>query len=234
MKNRFLAILALVLMAAPCALRAQVAVAPKMYLQGPFSNGTMSHQLSRLYDREIASAVGAQQLPANTVDVVTVALVKNNAVVFQQTALLLADGRVVAADGQSPVVFQSAAAGQYNVMVGHRASLPLVTANVTALSAQATEIDFTTPANLSRTNLFEVREGKALMVSGNLFEDASDKGQVNAMDLYYIYVALMNGVTGYVAADINLDGVVNQADLELVSRNNNLMYSATLTLPTSN
>jgi hypothetical protein len=178
--------------------------------------------------------MGLQSLPPNVVDVVQVGLVRNQVVLHHTQAFVLANGNVVALDGHSPVLFPNVSPGAYQVLVGGRSGVPLLSATALSLSAESQTIDMTLPGNLSNLNQFEVRNGVALLPSGNLHNEAGDNGQINAMDLYYVYLAIYSGVSGYHPADVNLDGVVNATDLHIVRANNNALYSATVVFPSNN
>jgi hypothetical protein len=71
-----------------------------------------------------------------------------------------------------------------------------------------------------------VKNGVILMVAGEVNRD--DAMEINVLDLYLATNAKEANLRGYQPADLNLDGVVDGADLELVQQANDNLYRTVL------
>ncbi len=123
--------------------RPPVSIAAKVLLQGPYDSGTQMHtNLSTLLPTQepytLLGFAGLENTGATTsntiigtqniVDWVVLELRDASYMsVAARAALLKSNGEIVAADGVSPVVFESVAAGNYHVVVRHRNHLGVMT-----------------------------------------------------------------------------------------------------------
>ena len=137
--------------------------------------------------------------------------------VQSKAALLLTDGTIVAVDGGAVKFTQPE--GSYFIDVRHRNHLPALS-TLQNLVFGVNIYDFTTSStqyydSLGDGNQSVLVDGKwcvwAVDCNRDLFVDGSDGGLVNS--------AVTSGLTGYQAADVNLDGVCNSSDTTLKSAN---------------
>lgn len=141
---------------------------------------------------------------------------KNNPaqVVATRSALLERDGDIVGTDGYSRLVF-NVPTDNYYVAVRHRNHFGAMTLSAVALGAHETGIDFTQSgvAAWGSDARATLPNGRRAQWSGNVLRDASIRyvGENNDRDpiLAIIGGSVPNStITGYHAADVNLDGVV--------------------------
>ncbi|MEZ4740803.1 MAG: hemagglutinin protein [Flavobacteriales bacterium] len=135
----------------------------------------------------------------------------NTNVLHSRSALLQADGDIVAMDGFSPVDFPLGA-DDYYLAVLHRNHLAVVSLSPIALSRTATTVDLSdgsTPTYGS--NAQQVLAGTYLLWAGDVNSDGTIKYTGSSNDRDPILSAIggtvpTNTVTGYRAEDVNMDG----------------------------
>ena len=132
--------------------------------------------------------------------------------VSQKAAVVRSDGLVVeASDLSSQVVFSGVPATDYYIVVRHRNHLPLMTANVVALTTgPMTLYDFTTAQGQAfGTNpMKELETGVYGMYAGNGNLDAF----VTSLDFNAYLPDERSAATGYKITDYNLDSFVTSLD----------------------
>jgi hypothetical protein len=204
----------------------------KVFLQGPYSSGTMTTILntnsliplisSAAYNATTygyaAKAVGA--IPnADVVDWILVELRTGTAAstkVETQAAFLLKDGSVVDIDGSSDVAFTIATAGDYYIVIRHRNHLAVMSAASVKLP-NASAYDFTTSmgqaygATTPMKNL--TGSGPFGMWAGDANSDGQLKYSGSGSDRQVLLnligaATLTNVVSGYYTSDFNMNGQV--------------------------
>ncbi|MEZ4739083.1 MAG: hypothetical protein R2818_06925 [Flavobacteriales bacterium] len=136
----------------------------------------------------------------------------NTNVLHSRSALLQADGDIVAMDGFSPVDFPLGA-DDYYLAVLHRNHLAVVSLSPIALSRTATTVDLSdgsTPTYGS--NAQQVLAGTYLLWAGDVNADGTIKYTGSSNDRDPILSAIggtvpTNTITGYRAEDVNMDGI---------------------------
>lgn len=207
----------------------------KVFLQGPFSSGSMSSHLalnallpeSQPYNVEPWNYNGTESLslPAgqagSVVDWVIIEL-RNSGnpaqVVAKRAALLKNDGTIVDTDGSVGVGFNSVQAGNYYIAVLHRNHLTVMSAVPVQLSSNSLLYDFTTGMNKAYgTNpMKDLGNGRFGLYAG----DGNGDGGITIGDRVEVW-QLQNGTMGYLGGDFNLDGGVNIIDANLYWSPNN-------------
>ena len=131
-------------------------------------------------------------------------------VIEYKSALIQADGDVVGTDGVSPVGFD-VTSSNYHLMISHRNHIGVLTANPISLdTCFITELDLTTDINLINggTNGARVKgDGRIALFAG----DCNGDGQVQNTDKNE--VTPLRGLSGYSNADIDLNGEVQNSDI---------------------
>jgi hypothetical protein len=196
-------------------------VSAKVFLQGPYSGGSMSTALktagviplSEPYNTSPWNYTGAESvtsIPAGVVDWVLVELrtgIFSSTKVATRAALLKSDGSVVDLDGMSAVAFAGVPAGNYYIVIRHRNHLAIMSAVTWALSSSSSLYDFTTSqAKAYGTNAMISVGSSFAMISG----DADGSGVLNASDRGIAWN--QRGLLGYQSSDVDLSGVCNAAD----------------------
>ena len=210
------------------------AVVLKVFLEGPFDNGSMKDELrsQSLISTTDPYGMGASAYPGAfnvtgakaVVDWIKViirdpsdATVKVDSAV----ALLQADGTVIDPFGDTKVTFPVAPNGDYYVEVAHYNHLSVMSANTLDLSVEPT-LDLTLSSTATYSNGGQAQRdinGTMCMWSG----DASQDGSINVVDKNDHW-RLENAQTyqyGTIKADLNLDGIVNAIDKNDYWRVNN-------------
>lgn len=188
----------------------------KVFLEGPYE----SHGMKALLVNELKKQHA--QVPNDAVDVVDVEIrtsLQAPAVEIKK-AFLLKDGTVVdyLNPSQASLHFQ-ASGNAYHVVVKHRNHLPIASAKHITSGALA---DLTLPQNVFGET--KTLQGYAVMIAGNVHNDANDLNEVNASDYFVVSNANDQKISGYLVADLNLDGTVNEKDFQLVKENSQKLY----------
>jgi hypothetical protein len=196
----------------------------KVFLQGPFSAGSMSTALntagvipiSQPYNTAPWNYTGTESvgsIPPSVVDWVLVELRTGTSAaskVGTRAAFIKGNGSIVDLDGVSPVAFTNLTVGNYYVVVRHRNHLAIMSASAVALSASSGLYDFTTAQSQAYTTgpdpMIVLPDSTFGMVAG----DASPSGLVNASDR--LVVKNNTGASGYNIGDVDLSGLVNATD----------------------
>ncbi|MEM6338097.1 MAG: hypothetical protein AAF752_16105, partial [Bacteroidota bacterium] len=146
-------------------------------------------------------------LPGPPVDSEAYLLTEDNRVVFPWTST-----------GYTADLPISAGAGSYYVAVYHRNHVPLISKTPIDFSVGVPEVDFANSFSPSFTEPFAplMRRDRGFFprytIRGG---DADADGLVSADDVLTAWQAQRNQ-TGYLSADFNLDGVVDEEDLQLI------------------
>ena len=203
----------------------------KVYLQGPFSGGSMTATLDTSgfipHTSDSAYSAATYGYTASTVssipntsivDWLLVELRSDTAgatKVGSRAGFLKSDGTVVDIDGASPLSFTGVLPGNYYIVVRHRNHLAIMSAVAVALSSTSAPYDFTTAQSQAYgTNAMAALTGGAFgMIAGDVNQDGIIKYNLASNDRALIYVRIGSGnvnltVSGYYPEDINLDGVV--------------------------
>jgi hypothetical protein len=143
----------------------------------------------------------------------------SSTVAYTRSALLQADGDIVDTDGESPVGFPNAVAGDYYVTVRHRNHLGFRTLNKSTFSASAkTVLDFTNAsvALYGITPLVNIYPTLLAMNAG----DSDSDGSIDSIDsaIWEIQNGSFNIYS--LRGDYNLDGSVDSIDSALWELNN--------------
>ena len=135
-------------------------------------------------------------------------------VLHELPAVVLADGRVVMASGQAPLLFDNAARGLYHVAVKHRNHLGAMTLASQQFGTGVLGVDLRNPA--TPTWGIEARtvvNGVSALWAGNAYQDGALRytGFENDRDPILLRIGgsvPTANVVGYHPEDVNLDGTV--------------------------
>ncbi|HUF09652.1 MAG TPA: choice-of-anchor B family protein [Rhodothermales bacterium] len=183
--------------------------ASQPYLAPEFNGTTLDYDLPE----------AAPLLPNNAVDWVLVELRASDTdtnPVTTEAGILLRDGRIVAAGGET-LRFDGALAGSYWVVVRHRNHLAVMSSGPVDLSSGSGAWDFTdSDAKAFGSNPMKGLGGGRF---GMFASDGSIDGNVTAPDFNLWNAATTAGAAGYELADFNLDGQVTAPDFNLWNAN---------------
>jgi hypothetical protein len=204
-----------------------VMVNTKVWLEGPYSGGSMSTALntagviplSQPYNTAPWNYAGTESvgsIPSGVVDWILVQLRSDTTTVATRAAFVRSDGSVVDVDGASQVAFSGVAAGDYYVVIRHRNHLAIMSASAVPLSASSALYDFTTNQNQAYGTSPMILVGSSYAMYAG---DGNETGIVTAADANAIFGVL--NTSGYNANDVNLSGIVTAADANIVFGNIN-------------
>ncbi|MBF8150863.1 hemagglutinin protein [Winogradskyella sp. F6397] len=195
---------------------------PKIFLEGPYNAGQMNDVLrssdniptsSPYVDNATCNATVFDITGANAIiDWVWIELRDSNdgiTVLAETSALLQADGDVVATDGTS-VININVSPGNYYVMVSHRNHLGVLTANPINLSGSATVLDLTTDSLLvtgGANGIANMDDGNYALFAG----DFDGNGQIQNSDA--VGALPFIGLSGYLNADIDMNSQGQNTDI---------------------
>ncbi len=216
----------------------------KIMLEGPYNltTGMMDDQLRQLNlipNSEPYSALGFTYVNASAnetidnsttvfsttgpdaiVDWVFVELRAQNdpsQVVVARSGLLQRDGDVVEVDGVSPLSLENLSAGNYFVGVFHRNHLPVLSSTALSLSCDGATVDFTSAGvSVYGNNSRKEINGVFLLWTG----DANQDQLVDSGDRSITWN--FRNQTGYLSADLDLNGITDSGDRSLSWNNRNL------------
>lgn len=201
----------------------------RAFLQGPFNAATLRMNTLLRSTRVLAAQFGDGRAPSLAVDSITVEI-RNAAASASATvrryasAWLLADGTVrrFADTAAAELLFDSASAGTYYVVIRHRNHLAVMSGIGLALSASLTEHDFTT----GQVRAYGLNPMKGLGPGGGapfgLFAaDGNASGAINAVDMNAVWRPQNGTSSCYLGGDFNLNGFVNATDYVVYWRVNN-------------
>ncbi|HLE56169.1 MAG TPA: choice-of-anchor B family protein, partial [Rhodothermia bacterium] len=183
--------------------------ASQPYVEPEFNGTSLDHDLPET----------VLSLPEDVVDWVLVELraeATDAAPITTEPGILLQDGRVVAATGDT-LRFDGALPGSYWVVVRHRNHLAVMSSSTVDLSLGSGAWDFTDSAakGYGSNPMKALADGRF----GMFASDGSIDGQVTAPDFNLWNAATTAGTTGYEPADFNLDGQVTAPDFNLWNAN---------------
>ncbi|HPE57778.1 MAG TPA: fibronectin type III domain-containing protein [Bacteroidales bacterium] len=207
----------------------EVQVSVKVFMEGPFGGGQMSTMLN---DQEVlptsqpyatgpwnyngSESVGA--VPStDIVDWVLLRLLKRDDVdtsmfylLGTEAAWLQNDGQVINYSGAGAVGFKTVVDGNYYIQVFHRNHLPVISALPLTEDEGVYTYDFTLD-NLENSMQYVGQKELMTGVWGMIAADADGNGEINTIDNNGVwYPAKMQ--SGYLRADYNLDGTVDELD----------------------
>lgn len=210
--------------------KSQLSANVRVFLEGPFSAGSMSTALSnggsiplnQPYDIVPWNYNGTETvatIPTLVVDWVLLELRSNTTTtVARRAAFLRSNGTLVDLDGTSNVSFPGVPAGNYYLVVYHRNHLPIMTANPVQVSETPTLYDLSTGLGQAfGTNAMKDLGGG---VYGLYTADTDGSGTVNATDRSNTWN--QRNLSGYYGTDVDLSGTVNAADRSSVWNNRNI------------
>jgi hypothetical protein len=214
---------------------ANVEIATRVFLQGPYieADTLMDDQLridgvlpqvnpyaaKGLKYATAEQAVNSAEVLTNTggndaiVDWIYIELVEMDAdtAIMGGAYLLQRDGDIVDHDGISPVVFQDAPQGMYQLAIYHRNHLPVLTGdNIFIITNEPASLDLTKDINFvvgGQNAVIEVG-GRYLMISG----DVDQNGQIQNTDIITSMPKI--GLSGYLAEDVDMNGQVQNIDIQ--------------------
>ncbi len=187
----------------------------KVFLEGPFSGSFMHTHLAGELKKNHS------QTPSDAGDIVNVEIrtsLQGNAIETKK-AFVLKDGSLVDYNTLQPTITFSASGNAYFVVVKHRNHLPLASKQ---LVTHQSICDLTMPQNVFGE--YKKVNSVAVMIAGNVHDDAGNVNEINATDFWMVSKAKDDHLNGYVQADVNLDGLVNEIDFQIVKANAEKLY----------
>jgi hypothetical protein len=200
-----------------------------IFLQGPYSSGTMSTALNSdgylPLDDPYGQGEHVNSIPSpNIVDWVLVQLRSGSSetnastattVVAQKAVFLKKDGTVVDTDGTSPIKFGGISFGNYYIVVKHRNHLAVISKTAETLSNNLLTCNFTDTSKVygGDSALVVLNDGKYGMIGGN--SNGDNKVYV---DDYNATGSKMFS-QGYFSGDLNMNGTVYVDDYNLTGSN---------------
>lgn len=194
---------------------------PKIFLQGPYNAGVMKDDLrsnnvipttSPYADGATCNASVFNATGNNAIiDWVWIEIrgADKTTVIAETSALIQANGKVVATDGTSAVPV-NVAAGNYYIMLSHRNHLGVLTANAVSLTGGTRSLDLTSNSALitgGTNGIANIGGGRFALYSG----DFDGNGQVQNADGSGAVPFV--GLSGYYNADTNMNGQVQNTDI---------------------
>lgn len=202
----------------------------KIFLEGPYNNGSMSSYLGDNARLPLSQPFGGApwnhggsesvaSIPPGVTDWVLLEL-RGNSPSFEKkisrAAFIESSGAVVDLDGVSPVRFLYPP-GSYYLVVRHRNHLAIMSANPVPLSESSALYDFTAaPSQAYGTNPMKLLGGG---VYGMIAGDGNSDGSVNITDREDVWRAQNGAEWDYLKfGDFNLDGGIDARDLNFFWR----------------
>ena len=210
----------------------QMLVSVKVFLQGPYSSGSMSTALNTKgylpFSQPYISAPwgygggefvspGFFTIQTTIVDWVLVQLRSSTTTVTTtKAAFLKNNGSIVDLDGTSLLKFGGISGGDYYIVIKHRNHLAVMSAIKVTLP-NATVYDFTTGSDkYNGTTAGAIQfQGVWGMIAG----DANGDGLVSGTDFNVFNPKFINATTGYEVSDWNMDGQVTGSDFNVFNPN---------------
>ncbi|MDZ7725080.1 MAG: DUF4038 domain-containing protein [candidate division KSB1 bacterium] len=200
----------------------------RLYLEGPFDKA--AGQMHTLLIQQgfvlntspyLQAPRQVNTVPDSAVDWVLLELMDapEGTALFSKSFLLSTGGYLISETNDSSYVSLSGVAdGDYHVKIQHRNHMPAISAQaVTFSSSTVTEYDFT----LGLSQYYEQEFVKQLS-SGHLAVRGGDINRddlIDDSDFILWYSSAQNAEAGYLAPDINMDGVVNTMDYIIIHNN---------------
>lgn len=205
-----------------------IKIDPKLFLQGPYNSGIMLDGLrttgnipttSPYIDGMTCNATVFNVSGTNSIiDWVWMEL-RDSAdgitVITSMSALLQADGDVVANDGVSPLTL-NVPTGNYYIVLAHRNHLGIRSANTISLTGGILSIDLTGNSALiagGANAIANMGDGNFALFSG----DFDGNGQIQNSDLTGMLPLL--GIASYSFADLDMNGQVQNTDITVLLPN---------------
>ncbi|MBK8500193.1 MAG: hypothetical protein IPL52_15565 [Flavobacteriales bacterium] len=198
-----------------------------LYLEGPLNGTVMRSDLKTAGLIPSADPYGMgttanEDLMARSganapVDWVMVQLRDNaspTTVVSEMAAMVMANGKVVMANGESPLYFPGVPRAQYRVAAWHRNHLAAMTLNGTQLGAGVVALNFGDPGlGMYGTNARTIIGSIAALWAGDVDGNGTLRYTGGLNDRDPILVDVGGSVptataTGYLGSDVNMDGVI--------------------------
>lgn len=170
------------------------------------------------------SVATSADIPANTVDWVLVEVrdvTDNSLIIDQLAAFLLADGRIVQADGSaSGIYFKNAVAGTpYHIVVRHRNHLAVMSANPIVFT-NGVGYDFTLAMEQAMGMEQQIAVDAAVFA---LYAGDFDSDGVLSVSDFNLYQTQASQINVYVEGDANLDNNVTVTDFNLYQPNSSII-----------
>ena len=195
----------------------------KVFLQGPFNNGSMHKSLNNLgflplnqpYNISPWNYSGGetvQKIPDYVVDWVLIEIrpdITGSSAVYSRAAFIKTDGSVVDLDGKSQVKIPGINAGHYYLVIKHRNHLAVMSADKIELSVNPSLYDFTTASEKAYGSSSQVKLSNGIY--GMYAGDGNSNGNINKSDANSVWKQ-QNGQMGYLDGDFDMNGGVNIAD----------------------
>lgn len=118
-------------------------------------------------------------------------------------------------NGDGILEFISAPVGTYYLSIVHRNSLQTWSKNPVSVLLGSNSYDFTTDASKAYGDNLILKSSRYCNYSGDVNQDET----IDATDLCQVENGSSLSLTGYVVTDVNGDGIVNAADLNIVNNN---------------
>ncbi|OWY23265.1 hypothetical protein C7N43_04385 [Sphingobacteriales bacterium UPWRP_1] len=154
--------------------------------------------------------------PANTVDWVLVELVDDSYnTIARRAAFIRSDGQLIDVNGSVGVLFLAGvtAGSNYRLQIHHRNHLSVMS-GIPVYLPNTASFDFSNLANVAG-------QEQTKQVAPNIYAlwtgDCFNSGTITHNDFNKYF--LQSGLTGYMSADLNLDGVVTISDFNLFKNN---------------
>lgn len=202
---------------------ADLRVNAKVFLEGPFTNGSMYKllndfgyiPLNQPFNTSPWNYNGEEtvnSIPEDAVDWVLLELrsgTSSSTTKAKRAAFIKTDGSIVDLNGVSKVRIKGVEAGDYYLVIRHRNHLAIMSASKITLSSNPSLYDFTTASNKAYGNggQTSLGNGKYGMYAG----DGNGNGTVNSADANNTWKQ-QNGNIGYHAGDYDVNGGVNIVD----------------------
>ncbi len=203
-----------------------IVVNGKVFLEGPYSGGSMSTALNSLGYLPLTdpyATVGVASIPsASIVDWVRIELrstVDPTHIITAKSCFLRNDGILLDLAGTAGISFSSsiAPAGSYYLVVNHRNHLSIMSAAPLSLSPTSSTYDFTTALAQAYMSFQNPMNAVGAGVYGMVAADVDRNGLVDAVDRASILSTM--SLMGYNDEDANMNGTVDLPD-DTLSINN--------------
>ena len=204
----------------------------KIFLEGPFSGDQMTNDLNMMnylplsqpYNVQPWNYDGAESVATipntNVTDWILVELMEPDQLspqkyntVAKQAGFILQDGTITGLDGINGLEFEISFSDSLYVWIHHRNHLSVMSSEPIISSNGAYSYDFTnneTNASFASQAMKKLSDDKWGVLSG----DANADGNIDNCDKNENWLQQYNNV-GYNSSDFNLDGEVNETDIDL-------------------
>ncbi len=201
--------------------KSSVKVKAKIFLQGPYSSGSMS---TKLYSSGLVPKAQPYNLPpwnykgnesvstvpVNVVDWILVELRSETSpatVIKRKAAFISSNGSLINLSGEPGLTFDTLLNGKYYVAFKHRNHLPIMTARAIYLSDTTSVYDFTKSGSGYGT---EPLVNLGSNIYGLYAGDSNANGVINQEDMELVANSIFK--SGYKQTDIDLNKTINVLD----------------------